>query len=64
MPRMAQPSPQMRTLAQALKDCGGEAQLAKKLGVAVEDLARWVGGQAALPVSVYCKALDLVAAGR
>jgi hypothetical protein len=29
---MAKPSPQMRALAGALQDCGGEAALAKKLG--------------------------------
>jgi hypothetical protein len=54
----------MRTLASALKDCGGERALAKALGVAAEDLARWLSGQAALPVSVYFRALDLVATGR
>jgi len=54
----------MRTLARALKDCGGETALARALGVATEDLARWLSGQAVLPVSVYFKALDLVATGR
>jgi hypothetical protein len=57
-------TPQMRTLARALKDCGGETALAEALGVAAEDLARWLSGQAALPVRVYFRALDLVATGR
>lgn len=61
---MANPSPQMRTLARALQDYGGEAPLAKALGVPVEALSRWLGGRETLPVSVYFKALDLVATGR
>lgn len=64
MRAMSPTTPQMRTLASALKDCGGERALAKALGVAAEDLARWLSGQAALPVSVYFRALDLVATGR
>ena len=59
------PSPaQMRILARALKDSGGEKALAKALGVAAADLARWLTGHDALPVSVYFRALDLVARGR
>jgi hypothetical protein len=61
---MSTPTPQMRTLARALKDCGGEAALAKALGVAAADLARWLSGQVALPMNVYFKALDLVATRR
>ena len=57
-------STQMRTLARALKDCGSEQVLAKKLGVAAPDLAGWLAGRETLPVEVYCKALDLVAGRR
>jgi hypothetical protein len=64
MSAMSTATPQMRTLARALKDCGGETALAKALGVATEDLARWLSGQAAPPASVYFRALDLVATGR
>lgn len=55
---------QMRTLGRALKDCGSEQALAKKLGVAVADLTGWLTGRDALPVEIYCRTLDLVAAGR
>lgn len=60
---MLQSTPQMRTLARALKDYGGEALLAKALGVPAADLARWLGGQEDVPVGVYVKALDLVSGG-
>jgi len=61
---MAASTTQMRTLARALKDCGSEHVLARKLGVAAADLAGWLTGRDALPVEIYCKTLDLVAAGR
>ena len=54
------PSPQMRILSLALKASGGEAPLAKALGVPVEALARWLGGHDALPASIYFKARALV----
>lgn len=60
---MLQFTPQMRTLARALKDFGGEVALAKALAVPATDLARWLGGQEGVPVGVYVKALDLVAGG-
>jgi hypothetical protein len=61
---MSTSATQMRTLAHALKDCGSEQLLAKKLGVAAADLAGWLTGRETLPVQVFCRALDLVAAGR
>jgi hypothetical protein len=57
---MATSPAQMLTLARALKDCGSEQLLAKKLGVAAPDLARWLTGRETLPVEVYCKTLVLV----
>ena len=64
MPPMAQPSPQMRTLSLALKALGGEAPLAKALGVSAAALSSWLTGRDALPASVYIKARALVATGR
>jgi transcriptional regulator with XRE-family HTH domain len=57
-------TPQMRTLQRALQDFAGEAELAKVLGVSVETLSGWLGGEEVLPTSIYLRALDLVAAGR
>jgi hypothetical protein len=54
---------QMRTLARALKGCGSESALAKALGVAIDDVGRWLRGHEAVPASIYFKALDLVASG-
>jgi DNA-binding transcriptional regulator YdaS (Cro superfamily) len=61
---MSKPSPQMQTLSRALQALGGEAPLAKKLGVSVSALTGWLTGREALPVSVYLKAHALVPAGR
>ena len=61
---MSNPSPQMRTLSAALRTCGGEAPLAKALGVAAEALTGWLTGRDALPASVYLKARALVAPRR
>lgn len=61
---MAKPSPQMRALAGALQDCGGEAPLAKKLGVSVEMLSGWIHGREALPADMYLKARELAAVRR
>ena len=57
-------TPQMRTLALAVEDCGGQTELALVLSVSLEDLGRWLSGEVALPVSLYVRVLDLVAAGR
>ena len=57
-------SPQMRTLSLALKASGGEAPLAKVLGVTAEALSSWLAGRDTLPASVYIRARKLVATGR
>lgn len=56
---MAKPSPQMQTLSRCLQACGGEAPLAKALGVSGEALSRWLTGHEALPPSVYFRARAL-----
>jgi len=61
MHSMTKPSPQMRALAGALRDCGGEAPLAKKLGVSIEVLSSWLRGQAVLPPDMYIRARVLAA---
>jgi hypothetical protein len=58
------PSPQMRALAGALQDCGGEAPLAKKLGVSVEVLSGWLRGRETLPADMYLRARELSAVRR
>jgi hypothetical protein len=58
---MAKPSPQMRALAGALQDCGGEAPLAKKLGVTTEVLSGWLRGHEVLPPDMYLRARVLAA---
>ena len=64
MQAMAKPSPQMRALAGALQDCGGEAPLAKKLGVSIEILSGWLRGQEVLPPDMYLRARVLAAPRR
>lgn len=64
MPLMSKPSPQMRALAGALQDCGGEAPLAKKLRVSLEVLSGWLHGREALPADMYLKARELAAVRR
>ena len=61
---MLKPTPQMRTMQRALQDCDGEAALAKALGVPAASLSQWLTGREVLPVTVYFKALDLVAGRR
>ena len=58
---MSKPSPQMTTLWNALKRCGGEPGLAKALGVTTEVLGRWLGGHEVLPANMYLKARGLAA---
>lgn len=58
------PSPQMRTLSLALSACGGEAPLAKALGVTAQALTRWLAGHEALPASVYLRARALLPRAR
>src|SRR5258708_39021061 len=57
------PSPQMTTLSRALADCGGEAPLAKKLGVSVDVLSGWLRGHQVLPADMYLRARELAALG-
>jgi hypothetical protein len=61
---MSKPSPQMQTLSLALRACGGEAPLAKALGVPARDVSDWLAGRGALPAGVYLKARALATAKR
>ena len=56
MPKL---SPQMHVLTRALRERGGEAALAKALGVPAETLTRWLSGHEAIPPAVYFKTLGL-----
>jgi len=62
--RMSKPSPQMHTLSLALRACGGEAPLAKALGVSADAMSEWLAGRGALPAAVYLKARALVSGKR
>ena len=64
MAPMAKSSPQMQTLSRALADCGGEAPLAKKLGVSVETLSGWLRGHEVLPANMYLRARELASVRR
>ena len=61
---MTTPSPQMQALSRALQDCGGEAPLAKKLGVSIEVLSGWLRGHDVLPPDMYLRARVLAAVRR
>jgi len=61
---MSKPSPQMQTLALALRACGGEAPLAKALGVSAGAVAEWLAGRGPLPPDVFLKARTLIARRR
>jgi len=61
---MSKPSPQMHALSRALQDCGGEAPLAKKLGVSIEVLSGWLRGHDVLPADMYLRARELAAVRR
>ena len=56
---MSKPSPQMQTMTLALRACGGEAPLAKALGVSTQAISDWLAGRGALPADVYLKARAL-----
>jgi hypothetical protein len=47
----------MRTLCRALANCGGEAGLAKALGVSAAVLSGWLAGGGVPPADVYFKAI-------
>jgi len=64
MAPVTQRSPQMNTLSLALKASGGEAPLAKSLGVSAEALSGWLTGRDALPANVYLKARALLTTRR
>ncbi len=55
-------TPQTRTLICALERCGDETALAKALGVTIEVLSGWLGGDD-VPPKIYLSALDIVAMG-
>jgi hypothetical protein len=61
MHSIAKASPQMRALTGALQNCGGEAPLAKKLGVSVEILSGWLRGHDVVPADMYLRARGLAA---
>jgi hypothetical protein len=61
---MSKPSPQMQILSRALQALGGEAPLAKALGVPALSLSRYLGGHEPLPAGVYLKARSLLPRGR
>ena len=61
---MSNPTPQMRTLSAALQAYGGEAPLAKALGVSAEALTGWLTGRDVLPASVYLKTRALISPRR
>ena len=50
------------TLRRAAAAIGGEAALAKALGVPAEQAQRWLAGDDYPPTDVYQKALDLLIA--
>ena len=50
------------TLRRAAAAIGGEAALAKALGVPTEQAQRWLAGDDYPPTDVYQKALDLLIA--
>jgi DNA-binding transcriptional regulator YdaS (Cro superfamily) len=54
----------MQTLSRALQALGGEAPLAKALGVPALALSRWLTGREAVPASIYLRARTLVPPGR
>ena len=61
---MTNPSPQMQALSRALQDCGGEAPLAKKLGVPIKVLSGWLRGHEVVPPDMYLRARHLAAVRR
>ena len=61
---MTNPSPQMQALSRALQDCGGEAPLAKELGVPIEVLSGWLRGHEVVPPDMYLRARHLAAVRR
>lgn len=56
-------TPSMRTLRRALLTVGGDEELARRLGVSRERLAKWVAGEEPPTVEAYATALDIFANG-
>ena len=52
-----------RALRQAARELGGEAQLACFLGVANDQLQRWLDSQDDVPLSAFLTALGVIADG-
>lgn len=55
---------QNRTLNIALRNCGGEAGLAKALKVSVESLSPWISGRESPSAELYIATLKLIAGSR
>jgi hypothetical protein len=49
-----------RTFQKAAELCGGQPKLARRLRVPLADLAKWIAGDAAPPLPIFLKAIDLV----
>jgi len=55
---------QNRTLNIALRNCGGEAGLAKALKVSVESLSPWITGRESPSAELYIATLKLISGSR
>jgi hypothetical protein len=53
-------APYLRVLRKAAQIAGGESALASALGVPLERLASWLGGEVVPPVDFYIAALHIV----
>jgi hypothetical protein len=51
-----------RTFRRAAEFCGGVRKLARHLRVPVRDLEKWIAGEAAPPMAMFLKTVDLVLA--
>jgi DNA-binding transcriptional regulator YdaS (Cro superfamily) len=56
-------TPKTRTMRRAAETLGDEKRLAHALGVAPDDVMRWVQGDALPGTSAFLAALDIVARG-
>jgi hypothetical protein len=61
--RVLKSSAYTRTLQLAAATLGGRDELARFLGVPAGEVMRWLSGAELPPFTVYCSALDIVAAG-
>jgi DNA-binding transcriptional regulator YiaG len=60
---MVADNPYTRTFRRAIDTLGGIQELARTLGVTVEDLQGWASGLVIPPPGVFLKAIDIVALG-